>query len=327
MIVFARTTVQAQDYLSYYRSIALAEETLLQGQYSSALQQYEQTLAAYPYNNPLDCFIAAQVAAYRQDSAACTRFLRRAFCFGLPVSCAWSNLHLKPYIQAAQHNNSLINTDSCLSVYHARINQDARTQIIGLFRRDQSVVLDPGTKSLYEPGSLVLKPQYLRLWDSLTAEVLRITRTYGFPAEKIIGTQQGDDSLLHASPHALFAYYILIHHRQALPLMQELLYAELRKGNITPQTYAALADNSNGYADEEHMSYFALRPCGNKACRKELQKRHAEINAARKAIGLCSYEAMEQKYASTLQYRKALREGQAAVAAFDFRPDLHFMGK
>ena len=320
------TTVQAQDYLAYYRSVAVAEETLVQKHYDEAVQQYLQAFAAYPYNNPLDCFIAAQVAAYQKDTAACFTFLRRGFCFGLPLSCAQTNLHLRPYIQEEQLSTS-INIDSCLSVYRAQINTEARTQMIALFRRDQAVVLHPDTKGLYEPNSLVLKARYRPLWDSLVAAIILLTLNNGFPAEKIIGTQQGDDSLLRPGPHSLLAYYILIHHRHAWPGMQELLLAELHKGNITPQVYAVLADHSNGYSDEAHMRYFALRTCATKACKKELQKRHDEINAARKAIGLCSYETMEQKYAATLQYRKALREHLAPVAAFDFQPDLHFMGQ
>lgn len=312
---------QAQDYVAYYRSVANAEAAAVSGQYREALQQYEATFAAYPYSNPLDCYVAAQLAAYSKDTETCRKLLRKGLCFGLPVTCIQGNLHLKDYLPPPA------SLDSCNSVYLTQINSAARAKAISIFQHDQSIVLSPDTKGLYQPGTFVLKRQYRPTWDSLFAAILQLTRQYGFPAEKIIGTQQGDDGHLRPSPHAAFTYFVLIHHRHAWPQMQTLLQSELVKGNITPQMYAALDDNSSGHADEARMQYFALRPCDSKTCKRMVRNRLAEIDAARQAIGLCTYSVMEQKHLSTAQYYKALREKKTGVATFDFQPDLHFMRK
>ena len=44
----------AKTYLDYYRAVANAEETIINGRYREAVQQYRRTFDEYKYNNPID---------------------------------------------------------------------------------------------------------------------------------------------------------------------------------------------------------------------------------------------------------------------------------
>lgn len=309
----------ANNYIKYYRAIAAAETEVVNGQYTEAILQYSKAFAEYPYNNPTDCYVAAQVAAYAGDSANCYSFLRTGISFGLPLQTIQHNKHLAVYALPKEELSML------QRIYEERINKTVRAAMIRLIQKDQAVVhkLPPG--ALYDNGERSLKAIYQPTWDSMVNEIIQLTTIYGFPAQKIAGTQNGDDTVFRISPHCNYAYFILIHYCNAWQRMGTVLHDELEKGNITPIMYAALADNSNGYNDYAHAQYFSPRPCNDNACKKQVNKHLQEVNAARQEIGLCSYDVMEKKFASTIAYRKwQQKAGAPPVAVFDFHADLHF---
>jgi hypothetical protein len=237
----------------------------------------------------------------------------------LPLLTIQHNKHLAAYSLPKEEVNRLQGD------YEVRINKTARAAIIRLIHKDQAIVRKLPVGALYDNEGRSLKAIYRPAWDSMVNEIVELTTMYGFPAQRIAGTQNGDDTVFRISPHCNYAYFILIHYCTAWQLMGSMLHGELEKGNITPIMYAALADNSNGYNDYAHMQYFTPRPCDENACKKELRKRLTEINAARAEIGLCSYEVMEKKFASTIAYRKWKQKNNAPIAAaFDFHVDLHF---
>jgi hypothetical protein len=311
------------DYLPYYRSIAVAEEAVVNSHYNEALVLYKQSFSRYPYNNPVDCYVAAQLAAHAGGTSECAALLQRGISFGLPLQTISGNPHLASMLSSNALSQAQV--DSCRNVYEHRIDKQARAKAIALIQRDQSYVLN---YSIYEKrGYRILKPEYQPVWDSLLREVIDLTKSSGFPAQKVIGTMNGEDGLFAISPHSVFAYYIIIHYGNAWPQVGEALLAELHKGNITPQMYGALADYSSGENGDEHPRYISLRPCGSKACQKFLRAHKDQINASRKEIGLCTYEVMEQKHLATIAYKKWVKDGgEVKSPLFDFQPELHFIG-
>jgi hypothetical protein len=311
------------DYLQYYEGIAAAEEAAVNSHYKEALALYKQTFTQYPYNNPVDCYVAAQLASYTGDTSECNQLLQRGISFGLPVQTIRGNPHLASILTKVLNQAKI---DSCWSAYQGRIDKQARARAIALIQRDQSFV---GNYSIYQKkGYRILKPEFQPVWDSLLREIIVITKTSGFPAQKVIGTMNGDDGLFAISPHSVFVYYIIIHYGNAWPQIAQSLSAELHKGNITPQMYGALADYSSGENGDEHPRYLSLRPCSSKPCQIFLRGHKEQINENRKEIGLCTYEVMEKKEAATIAYKKWVREGaEVKMPLFDFQPELHFISR
>ena len=320
------SSASAKSYLDYYHAIAFAEEAVVTGNYRDAIRQYHDIFEAYPYNNPIDCYIAAQVAAYISDTASCIHSLYKGLRFGLPVQTIAGNPHLAGIFKTMDQGA----IDSCQNLYAQSIDHEAWAAMIALIKRDQSTIhsLPPG-EDLYDPGGYVLKDKYRPVWDSLLKALIILTRSSGFPAHKIIGTQNGDDSLFRVSPNSVFAIPIFIHHSNAWSQVGDLLWAELLKGNITPQMYGVIYEHSSGHDSyKTSVLYFAARYCQEKKCRKLVKRQLAEINAARWRIGLGSYEVMQQKFESMSRYYKWKRNVvKSSEPVFDFECDLGFQGK
>lgn len=316
----------ARTYLDYYRAVATAEETIVNGRYQDAIQQYRRTFDEYDYNNPIDCYVAAQVAAYTGDTVACIAFLTKGLCSGLPVQTISGNPHLSGYFSTISQRS----VDSCWNSYRAGIDQKARAAMFTLIKRDQSVIHNlPKGESIYGRDGYTLQERYQPLWDSLAKAMIVLIQTYGFPAQKIIGTQNGDDSLFRVGPNSVFAYPIFIHHGTAWNRLESILWPELLKGNITPQMYGVIyesVDGNENYAGPVH--YFAARECDRPACKKLVKTKLKEINNDRWQIGLCSYEVMQQKFLSRKRYFK-WRSNPARIPepVFDFECELSFQAK
>lgn len=324
--VTASNKLQAKNYLDYYTTIATIEEAVVNGNYETAVKQYHTIFEAYAYNNPIDCYIAAQVAAYIKDTASAMSFLYKGLTFGLPVETILSNPHLKACFQNA--NRSIV--DSCWSTYKKNIDTTARSAMIALIQYDQSIVRALPLGELYEHDvkGRKLKSKYAPIWDSLLNQLIAITSAHGFPAQKIIGTQNGEDSLFRIGPNAIFASFIFIHHGNAWNQVADILWAELLSGNITPQMYGVIYEASNGkYYYDNPIRYFASRPCQYKDCKKLVKDNISAINNARKKAGMCSYEVMEKKFASRHRYlqwsKKAIKKSEPF---FDFQCELGFQG-
>lgn len=330
-VVFAQerqlpgNNTQPNDYLTYYRTVALAEEAIVNGKHENALKYYKDIFKEYTFNNPVDCYIAGQVASYLGDTLACANFIYAGISFGLPIQTVTTNPHLVNILGTLEQTT----IDSCWSLYKKRINMNARSIMLSLIKRDQVVVkgLLRG-ESLYESDGYTLKELYKPLWDSLVKEVISITLKYGFPAQKIIGTQNGDDSIFNIGPNSVFVTYIFIHHGNAWNQINEILWPELLKGNITPQMYGVIYESSNVHrAYDKEPVYIASRPCSDKPCTDFLKKNIKKINSRRWEIGLGSYEVMQKKFESRANYYKWCRKKvRTRKPFFDFQCDLSFQG-
>lgn len=316
------------NYLGYYRAVAMAEEAAVNANYKGAISRYQKVFEDYPYNNPVDCYVAAQLASHIDDTASCSDFLCRGLSFGLPAQTIAGNPHLKGQFQKIARRT----IDSCWEVYHGRIDYSARTKMISIIRYDQSIIhsLPKGEKFYeYTSSTRLLASKYQPVWDRLVNEVISLTHTSGFPAQRIIGTQDGGDSLFQVGPLAVFAVYVFIHHCNAWsPSVSDLLWGELQKGNLTPKMYGVIYEVSNGKADYQNpVNYFASRPCWQSKCRGMIRSQLREINAARWSIGLEKYEVMDKKFESAARYHKWRSKGTArSEPFFDFQCELNFQG-
>jgi len=318
------TNVDTANYLDYYHAIAAAEEAVVNTDYANAVTQYQKIFKGYPYNNPIDCYIAAQAASYIDDTASCSDFLYKGLCFGLPVRTIAGNPHLKDCFQKMAQQT----VDSCLNTYRQRIDQTARARMLAISRYDQSFIqsLPIGEIYDYSADSCRLKNKYQPVWDSLINEVVTLIRTSGFPAQRVIGTQDGVDSSFPLGPLSTFVLFVFVHHSNAWPLVSNLLWDELLKGNITPQMYGVIYESSNGKREyRTPINYFASRGCWQRKCKGLIKNHLREINEARWSIGLGKYEVMDKKFESRILYYKWRRkETRVKEPFFDFQCDLSF---
>lgn len=317
----------AENYLGYYTGIARAESLLVAGSYSASLSVYDSLGGSYAWNDPADCYIAAQIAVAAGEMQMGRRALIRGLCSGLPVSVVSRNPNLAPYLDDLHpHGISKAGLDSCETIYRNRINSEARQAALKLAKADQLFIHDrtlSGGKSPYGSDGHTLKRELRPLYDSLLGELIRITNEYGFPAERIAGTHGASDSLFKVGATTQYGWYLPVHHGSTWPRLKPLLYAELQKGNISPRLYGAIAD----FSDSSHfevLPYMALRSCfyhwKERPCKSSVAQRLTAINASRAAIGLCSYEVLEHKERMKRAYDEWIAAGKKpdGLQHFDF---------
>jgi hypothetical protein len=327
--VFGQTNDETKGnktYLNYYQEVASAEEAIVNGRYLEGVQQYQKTFAENPYNNPIDCYVAAQVASYTKDTASSNTFLLKGICFGVPIYTIINNPHLAEIFANIKKRS----VDSCLSIYENSINKKARAKTISFYKKEQYLIhnLPNGDKS-YESDGYTLNHKYRITWDSLLQEMMVLIKTYGFPGQKIIGTQNGEDSLRPINPHSTYAFPVFIHHGNSWRVAGTILWEELLHGNITPQMFGVIYESSNGKKEfTDSALYFASRGCFNNGCKKIVKNNLKKINEDRQNIGLCSYEVMKKKFASRhLYYKWREKTNRKPEPVFDFQCDLSFQRK
>ncbi len=314
-----------KTYLNYYQDVAVAEEAVVNGRYVKGVNQYQKTFAEYPYNNPIDCYIAAQVASYAKDTANCNIFLLKGIRFGVPVYTIINNPHLADIFSSI--NKRVI--DSCLTIYENSINKKTRAETISLFKQEWKLITDLTNSEAYESDGHTLKRKYRSTWDSLLQEIIVIINAYGFPAQKVIGTQNGEDSLYQINPHSSYTLGLFLHHGNAWKDVGAILWVELLKGNITPQMYGTIYDGSNEKKEySDSIIYFAARECFRNSCKKIVKIKIKKVNEDRNNIGLCSYEVMKMKFASRhLYYQWREKTDRKPEPVFDFQCDFNFQRK
>lgn len=313
-----------ENYLYYYRSVAKAEEYIVQGLYQEAVEYYMRIFNTYKYNNPIDCYVAAQVAAYIADTSSCQAIIYKGLSFGLPVATVISNPHLQRLFKTC--NRYLI--DSCSREYEKSIDAEARAAVLLLAKKDREYTR-AHQGELYEKDKHTLKAVHIPFFDSLINDIIYLTGVHGFPSQRIAGTQRGDDSLFRTGPNSLFTLYIFIHRGDGWKRLQPLLWAELQNGNIHPQLYGMIYESTYVKSRYENgVNYFAGRPCQESQCKKLVaEKNIPAIDSLRWEIGLCSYQIMEAKFKSQMQYKKWLTATKRKNAPyFDFECYPGFQG-
>lgn len=310
------------DYLPYYKGIALAEKAITDSRYAEAIAAYRNLFRSFPYNNPADCYVAAQVSAYISDTMQCLDFLYNGISFGLPLATIRSNPHLAAIFLRVRPEKA----DSCITLYRKRINPEAREGILALIRCDQQYIRNHPYGPIYERHQHRerLRSAYVPVWDSLVRQLILLTAHFGFPAQKIAGTQDGTDSLFRPGPIAVWAHYPFIHHGNAWRLFSDEALQQLHSGNLTPQAYGVLFESDR----DNPPLYYAARPCQDRKCRQIIRIHKASIDSARGAIGLCTYEVMERKFRAMRCYRQwSRKQGKGSAPCFDFQCELSFQGK
>lgn len=121
---------------------------------------------------------------------------------------------------------------------------------------------------------------------------MQITKTYGFPGEKLIGLDRSDmhSKISTRNFSAGMSIILLIHHySQPNQSYDTLLIEEVKKGNLYNEHFATICDFEAEYGKRkyENLGYYGLRHKPRKIDKKTL-------NVKREEIGILGFEQIEQ---------------------------------
>jgi hypothetical protein len=246
-----------EHYLDYHHGIIRCEELFLKGNTRLALAGYQNLFTEYSKPFAKDCFIAVQLSCTTTDTAATSYFFSKAFERGVTWTAITSSPVITEYFEKRPAFLARIQRDyqPRRNKWEHGINYNLQSVIIGMKRRDDKVkwkmnFLNTSSSAFYKRAE-----EYAAVVDSNAAELLRLTKRYGFLGDNILGfveswlIRDSVDARKRAS-YGLYSFVDqLFFHQNCLYI---LLRPELRKaldeGEISPAMYALIHDWARNWA-------------------------------------------------------------------------------
>lgn len=250
---------QKTNYIEYHLLINKAEELFfVEQKVDSSLFYYENAFKKFDFVFVKDLINAAQISIY--SNKPYKKFIERGFKHGLKLSHLELYPIFKDKIKELKSDRKLLKKYSLYrKEYLSKINFEYLDWIYKLAIKDQKEKLIP-----YE--------EYSKIIYNTTEDLIAITKTQGFPGDKIIGLR---DSLIFAQigkpnldlynqikndnkldymtnndrniSSTEYVLTTLVHNGCSFYLYEDVLLEELKKGNIHPREIGLLYDNQYRY--------------------------------------------------------------------------------
>ncbi|QMU28766.1 hypothetical protein [Adhaeribacter radiodurans] len=215
-------SAQTPNYLEYHQQIIQAEEYLVARQFSESLKIYRHLTATYPHVFLRDLKVAAQLAAYSQDTANLYFFLEIAMQKGWTYQQIRKRETFQQFKSEPKFKKLQANKDQFQKAFEKNINLALKAEIKQMLTADQKralrVALTPGkrwreryTKQKFVPHNRAQVRRINQIMDQV-----------GYPGEKIIGDHSWATVLISHNEHDSI-------YRELRPK----LYAAFERGEIS----------------------------------------------------------------------------------------------
>lgn len=239
--------IDTTDYLDYHRYIYQAERYFLDGEDSLSLEVYRKVFDAYSaFIFAKDAAIAAQVAAKTGGLDLFLHFTEKAFRSGVMLDCLMDIPVLARFVggQGLEDTLAVMNQAGRMA-YLASINLEQKQRYIQRYREEQAFKKAKAFES-YKQAVL-----------ANVAAIRRDIEAGGFPAGRIIGI---DDPFLsperdHCQLSSEVTLISLYHYPCSYSELRELLFEEVRKGNLHPKDVAYLYEYEKELSKNGHNRF------------------------------------------------------------------------
>lgn len=283
-------------FLEYYYQINRAREKLLMKEYAESIEIYKKAFQAFEFQFARDCINASELAAYINDNNSVLFFAECCLKRGVKIEYFEENEIYSSFTKSNFWDVLISNAPKYVEVYNQSINMLIRKEIRTMFAEDQSM-----RKRYYAWYNFFFRNVLAKKWEKLNSQqlkrILEITHEYGFPGEKLIGIDCSIDHfpLNDQRFSSGMSIVIMIHHfSQANPSFDEILKAEVVKGNLFNEHYATNCDFQVKYGDNQ------VEKDGPYQLRFKFDIGEETINENRATIGLMSVKLMEQMNEQTI---------------------------
>jgi hypothetical protein len=289
LIYLIASKLSAQNTLAYYKKINEGKEFVIQNNIKSAVVAYKQALEDYPFAFARDCYNAIELAVLAKDTTNLIFFIEKAITQGIRITDLETTELLTPYQNSAFYKNIKKNQDGLWHIYTARINWELRAEINQMFTHDQKM------RALYYKAAFYKRKSIAKEWQALNVRqverLVEITKTYGFPGERLIGLDKNDmhPKIITNNFSAGMPIVILIHHfSKPNKSYYELFLNEVKKGNLHNEHFATICDFEAEFGNRNAINngYYGVR--------FKPKKPDDNLNSKRKSIGLMKLEQIEE---------------------------------
>jgi hypothetical protein len=278
---FFKLKAQKQtDYTTYHQDIIRAEELIIDGKYSDALQIFEEIFAKYDYIFLKEYKVAAQLALFTKDETKAFKFIKKGISDGWTLDEITGDKFFKPLQKEKEWETIQSQYDTLRSKYNKRINQLLSAEIHEMFKRDQRLDLPYYFRIGQKAKERYALKKFAPNSEKQIIRLNQILNNYGYPGEKLIGNE-------------IWTLTILIHHNSIstgyaqkdtlYPALKSKLFNAIRKGEMSPDDYALIEDWYVGVKSNWKDGAYGYVTTLTK-------KDSAKSNTSRQSIGLCSIE-------------------------------------
>lgn len=270
------------NYIDYHTVIAKAENHILDKKYKEAFHLYDSVFKIYPNHFSKDLYNAAICAARSNQSDNSTEYLMELSNYGYntfiinKITFKSKSSTLKWRVFKRQYKKNL----------KAKLKERNQNKdylfFEELFRKDQFFRMKKGSYSVY--GDTINKIDSINI-----SELKKNILLNGYPTDKVLMPNFGSTSNL---------YFVVRHAYQNKDYtLTEMLYDEVKKGNLHPYVFAELEDkkyNLQKIGDKYCvLTYFKIE--GKIIERKLNSDKIKDYNLNRASIGLESLEMYKKK--------------------------------
>lgn len=281
--------INAQEIVEYYKRVNEGKVFAIQNDFQSAVSSYQLAIENYDFPFARDCYNAIELSILAKDTNKLSYFLEKAVARGIRVEDLEKSGRINSYTNSQFFKGLKEKEDSLLEVYSSRINSEIREEINAMFFDDQKM------REQYYAANIFQRIKIEKDWKKLTAKqverLIEITKTYGFPGEKLIGLDRKEmhRKIDTRNFSAGMPIVLLIHHfSQPNPSYDTLLLEEVKKGNLYNEHFVTVCDFEAEFGKDRYQSFgsFGLRHQHRKVDRDEL-------NSKRKEVGILGVEQID----------------------------------
>jgi hypothetical protein len=190
LISIFTSDICAQNAIDYYRGINEGKVFATEHDFESAINSYQQVFISNDFVFARDCFNAIELSILAKNPVKTKYFIERAISQGIRLCDIEQSYKLTDYLELNVLNEIKANEDSLLTIYSSRINWRIREEINQMFLEDQKLREDYYTANVFQKNKVRMR------WESLNAKqvkrLIKITKQYGFPGEKLIGLDRNE---------------------------------------------------------------------------------------------------------------------------------------
>lgn len=304
LVIFACTLcinneLHAQNYIEYQRIFNRVDRDIKQQNFTGAVQRLDSIIAGYDFIYARHCMKALKISCIANDSIRANIWLRKAAVQGVRLWMIRASEVTKPCLYYSTTRETIQHYDSLTNIYQQTIDTGVKATVDALIKTDQKHTLNVNSGSILSIGY-----HYIFKWKPNNkhsfALLMNLTKTYGFPAEQLIGLP--DNTLDSATSYKHYKHYgaaALVDHRAYTmlthyfstvrpPLDTVLLHRNILSGHIAPYQYGAINDfiSEYGKANKHYYNVWHYDP--------DTGKNINEINKRRHTIGLDSFHIQKQ---------------------------------
>lgn len=307
IIIFPLITF-GQNYIDYQKTINRVDNDICANQLESALLRLDSVHELYSFIYAKHCYKALQISCKLKDSSEIDKWLTKSFVQGIPFWIVQEDSILKTVFAFDNCKETLLEYDSLRKIYLGKVNVPLRITVDSLIEIDQRL-----THQVNDGFILLRYTFHLYRWlknNKRQLEIIKqLTANFGFPGEQLIGLPNHCENPIKFQPNMSLGmllqetntYIMLIHcFSNPRPDLNELLIAEVKKGNIPANQFGAINDFMAAYGKNKYGNYSYYNVWHTDPFEENIRS----INDNRNKIGLMPFEEQERNQRLFYERRK-----------------------